>query len=193
MVLWNIPNYTVYFLFFSLISLSDALPNILRLVVIRYVGGFACISLFLESVLMRLPGAEKLDGLVVWTVSGVETFSNLDMMLKSIGVILILLLEGVWSAWRNPSCLSFAQGTLLRRTSLAAGEVHQHRHFLSQSSKRFGFKKSPSSRIRVNPLVGLSWEASCPSSSSSPSGTGAVISGAEAPPSPALPKAAHSW
>jgi hypothetical protein len=99
-------------LFFPLVAMADALPPMLRLPVLRFLGPFALGATGAFALVLRLPTAEDTPGKLVWTVMGTDTVTNIEALTYSATVLTVLLAEGVVKSWVFPSRLAFIQISL---------------------------------------------------------------------------------
>ena len=95
-----------------LVPLSDALPGKSRLYMLRYFALVTLVRLTRNAITIRLPAALDAPGRVTWMVLGNQTISNYDVQSAALPVLALLMIEGVFSAWRRPKRLAFLRDDL---------------------------------------------------------------------------------
>jgi hypothetical protein len=113
------PVYIGNVLFFPLVALADALSAALRLPFFRTSGLCALGADAAIAIVARLPTADGTPGVLVWTVMGVNTVTNLQALTYSGTVLAVLLAEGLLRALVFPNELAFIQASV-RVTKIAA-------------------------------------------------------------------------
>ncbi len=136
-------------LFFPLIAMADALPPKLRLCVLRYLGPAVCGCTAIIALTLRLPAAENTPGLVVWSVMGTDTVTNLQALTYSSTVMTLLLTKGVLRAWILPDQLAFITTTLRLATMTGASASDGPQ----ESGARIAVGPMARSSIAPHPLV----------------------------------------
>jgi hypothetical protein len=116
----TVPTYMGCALFFPLVAMADALPVALRLPLLKFCGPFAFGAAALIALVLRLPTAQETPGRIVWTVMGIETFTNLQAVTSSCTVIAVLLAKGVLRVWLHPHRLAFIQANIAVRQRQSA-------------------------------------------------------------------------
>ena len=107
--LCHFPTYIAICCSSFLVAMSDALPPVIRRVLMRFCNPGACLLFLIVAVTFRLPGADESKGLrTLWSI-GAETVTNMDVTAKFSTVLLMLLARASWSSWRNPGQLALYQ------------------------------------------------------------------------------------
>jgi hypothetical protein len=102
-----LPVYVGCALAFPLVAMADALPPKLRLTALRFAGPFVLGCAGTVALVLRLPMAQGTPGMLVWTVMGTSTVTNLQALTYSATVATVLLAQGVLLAWLFPGELAF--------------------------------------------------------------------------------------
>ena len=136
-------------LFFPLIAMADALPPKVRLCVLRYLGPAVCGCTTIIALTLRLPAAENTPGLVVWSVMGTDTVTNLEALTYSSTVLTLLLAKGVLRAWILPDQLAFIT-TKLRLATVTGASASDGPQ---ESGARIAVGPMARSSIAPHPLV----------------------------------------
>ena len=108
----QLPLYIGCALFFPLVAMADALPPKVRLPFLRFLGPFALGTTAILALVLRLPTAKGTPGELVWTVMGVNTVTNLQVITYAATVMMLLLAEGLLRAWVFPNQFAFVWTSL---------------------------------------------------------------------------------
>ena len=95
-----------------------------RVIWLRYTGLAVLVTIGQNAVTLRLPAAAAAPDQQVLTALGVtETVTNYDVLAMAWPVLFLLVADGVWSAWRRPTALTYTRGLLVVSGGAAPGNA----------------------------------------------------------------------
>ena len=85
----------------------------------------------MTAITLRLPAAKNTPGQLTSAVFGVDTLTNLEAVQRTATFVVIMMIEGVLSAWTRPDTAAYMAG------SLTLSKVTQDPDVDSQAQSRY--------------------------------------------------------
>jgi hypothetical protein len=119
-LLLDFPRIAVHALVWPTFLVADSFHPRVRMAVLRFFGPVACAVLLAIAAVLRLPASDRNPRNRTFTTWGVQRIGLFDTLAFCALSLALLVLQGVWTIWRNPRRMAFISQAVPFRTASVA-------------------------------------------------------------------------